>query len=132
MIEDSLIRDEVKQSDKSKSNLRELLLGVVSFESLRKTQDQSVMQSPKKRKGREYKDFVFRRRHDHFLRIKLLGATQDEVIGIAKELGFNIDIKGLKRRKRHSQKINTMEKVNNRTDSLKKILKRIIRYFQGK
>lgn len=90
------------------------------------------MQSPKKRKGREYKDFAFRRRYDHFLRIKLLGATQDEVIGIAKELGFNIDIKDLERQKRQVQKINTAKKVNIKKDNLREILIKIIHYFQGK
>ena len=52
-----------------------------------------MQQSSKRRQ--EYKDFRFRRRHDHFLRFRRLGAKPQEIIETAKELGFNLSIKDL-------------------------------------
>jgi len=52
-----------------------------------------MQQSSKRRQ--EYKDFRFRRRHDHFLRFRLLGAKPEKIIETAKELGFNLSIKDL-------------------------------------
>ena len=54
------------------------------------------MTNPIKRR-QEYKDFRFRRRHDHFLRFKLLGAKPEEIINIAKELGFKLNAKDFTR-----------------------------------
>ena len=51
------------------------------------------------KRRKEYKDFRFRRRHDHFLRFKLSGATLEEVTDTAKELGFNLNIKDLARKR---------------------------------
>ena len=47
----------------------------------------------------EYKDFRFRRRYDHFLRFRLKGAEPQEIINIAKELGFNLTMKDFKKKK---------------------------------
>ena len=47
------------------------------------------------KRSQEYKDFRFRRRHDHFLRYKLLGAKPEEIVKIAKELGFKLSMKDL-------------------------------------
>ena len=52
------------------------------------------MQESTKR-SQEYKDFRFRRRHDHFLRFTLLGAKPEKIIETAKELGFNLSMKDL-------------------------------------
>ena len=52
------------------------------------------MQESTKR-SQEYKDFRFRRRHDHFLRFTLLGAKPEKIIETAKELGFNLSTKDL-------------------------------------
>ena len=52
------------------------------------------MQESTKR-SQEYKDFRFRRRHDHFLRFRLLGAKPEKIIETAKELGFNLSMKDL-------------------------------------
>ena len=51
------------------------------------------------KRRKEYKEFRFRRRHDHFLRYKLSGARLEEVADTAKELGFNLNIKDLARKK---------------------------------
>ena len=51
------------------------------------------------KRRKEYKDFRFRRRHDHFLRFKLSGATPEEVAITAKELGFNLNVKYLARKR---------------------------------
>ena len=50
------------------------------------------MTNPIKRR-QEYKDFRFRRRYDHFLRFRLLGAKPEEIINVAKELGFKLNSK---------------------------------------
>ena len=50
------------------------------------------------KRSQEYKEFRFRRRHDHFLRFSLTGATPQEVADTAKELGFNLNIKDLSRK----------------------------------
>ena len=47
------------------------------------------------KRSQEYKDFRFRRRYDHFLRFRLLGAKPEKIIETAKELGFSITIKDL-------------------------------------
>ena len=39
---------------------------------------------------RDYKDFFFRRRYDHFLRYRLLQANEIETYEAAKELGFQL------------------------------------------
>lgn len=52
------------------------------------------MPRPPKR-TQEYKDFRFRRRYDHFLRYKLSGAKPEQIIKIAKELGFKLSMKDL-------------------------------------
>ena len=56
------------------------------------------MQESSKRR-QEYKDFRFRRRHDHFLRFRLLGAKPEKIIETAKELGFNLSIKDLAKKR---------------------------------
>ena len=56
------------------------------------------MQESSKRR-QEYKDFRFRRRHDHFLRFRLLGAKPEKIIETAKELGFNLSIKDLTKKR---------------------------------
>ena len=55
-----------------------------------------TMTDPIKRR-QEYKDFRFRRRYDHFLRFKLLGAKPEEIINVAKELGFKLNSKDFTR-----------------------------------
>ena len=52
------------------------------------------------KRSKEYKEFRFRRRHDHFLRFNLSGATPQEVADTAKELGFNLNIKDLARKRK--------------------------------
>ena len=47
------------------------------------------------KRSQEYKDFRFRRRYDHFLRHRLLGAKPEKIIETARELGFNLTIKDL-------------------------------------
>lgn len=51
------------------------------------------------KRRKEYKEFRFRHRHDHFLRFKLSGATLEEVTDTAKELGFKLNIKYLARKR---------------------------------
>ena len=51
------------------------------------------------KRRKEYKEFRFRRRHDHFLGFKLSGASTEEVADTAKELGFHLNIKDLDRKK---------------------------------
>ena len=57
--------------------------------------------SSKRRK--EYKDFRFRRRYDHFLRYRLSGAKPEQIIEAARELGFKINAKDLA--KKRSEKV---------------------------
>ena len=57
------------------------------------------------KRRKEYKEFRFRRRHDHFLRFKLSGASIEEVADTAKELGFHLNIKDLVQKK--SKKISS-------------------------
>ena len=85
-----------------------------------------MMHNPKKRRKREYRDFTFRRRHDHFLRIKLMGAKQEEVIEVAKELGFNIELRDLEREKRAIQKTNTGKKTGNKKNRFRRLILKII------
>ena len=47
------------------------------------------------KRSQEYKDFRFRRRYDHFLRYRLSGAKPEQIIKIAKELGFKLSMKDL-------------------------------------
>ena len=51
------------------------------------------------KRRKEYREFRFRRRHDHFLRFKLSGASIEEVADTAKELGFHLNIKDLDRKR---------------------------------
>ena len=53
--------------------------------------------SSKRRK--EYKDFRFRRRYDHFLRYRLSGAKPEQIIEAARELGFKINAKDLAKKR---------------------------------
>ena len=53
--------------------------------------------SSKRRK--EYKDFRFRRRYDHFLRHRLSGAKPEQIIEAARELGFKINAKDLAKKR---------------------------------
>lgn len=61
-----------------------------------------------KKSAKEYRDFQFRRRHDHLLRFQLSEANQDEIIKTAKELGFNINANSLK------SKVHTIAKAKSR------------------
>ena len=61
-----------------------------------------------KKSAKEYRDFQFRRRHDHLLRFQLSEANQDEIIKTAKELGFNINANSLK------SKVHTLAKAKSR------------------
>ena len=51
------------------------------------------------KRSQEYKDFRFRRRYDHFLRFKVARGKPEEIIKVAKELGFNLDIKELTKKR---------------------------------
>ena len=53
-----------------------------------------------KKRRQEYKDFRFRRRYDHLLRYRLSGATVEEVIEAARELGFNLNIKDFAKKRK--------------------------------
>ena len=61
------------------------------------------------RRSREYKAFRFRRRYDHFLRYRLSGAKPDEIINTARDLGFEVNLKDL--RKRNHSKPSTSKRV---------------------
>ena len=52
---------------------------------------------------REYSDFKFRRRYDLLLRFRLTGAKPEEVVEIAKELGFNFKSEYLANKKTKKQ-----------------------------
>lgn len=62
------------------------------------------MTNPTKRR-QEYKDFRFRRRYDHFLRFKLLGAKPKEIIDTAKELGFKLNSKDFTKKSNKNKSI---------------------------
>ena len=49
------------------------------------------MKHSSKASSQVYKRFKFRRRHDQFLKFRLKDATHEEIIEIAKELGFNLN-----------------------------------------
>lgn len=51
------------------------------------------------KRSQEYKDFRFRRRYDHFLRFRLSSAQPEEIISTAFDLGFNLNIKDLRKKK---------------------------------
>ena len=72
-----------------------------------------------KKSAKEYRDFQFRRRHDHLLRFQLSEANQDEIIKTAKELGFNINANSLK------SKVHTIAKSKSR-EQKRNYLKKII------
>ena len=61
------------------------------------------MQDSKKSK-RAYNDFEFRRRYDQLLRFRLVDAKPEEVIEIAKELGFNFGSQYLGNNKKKKKK----------------------------
>ena len=61
-----------------------------------------------KKSAKEYRDFQFRRRHDHLLRFQLSEANQDKIIKTAKELGFNINANSFK------SKVHTIAKSKSR------------------
>ena len=63
-----------------------------------------------KKRRQEYKDFRFRRRYDHLLRYRLSGATVEEVIEAARELGFNLNRKDFEK-KRAKQVASTKNKT---------------------
>ena len=46
---------------------------------------------------REYKDFCFRRRYDHFLRFRLLKADEIETYETATELGFKLKMSDIEK-----------------------------------
>ena len=80
-------------------------------------QDPLMMHNPKKRREREYRILLL----DDvtiILHIKLMGAKQEEVIEVAKELGFNIELRDLEREKR-AFKTNTEKKTGNKKIDLK-------------
>ena len=56
-----------------------------------------MTESPKR--SQEYKDFRFRHRYDHFLRFRLSGAKPEKIIETARELGFNLTIKDLAKKR---------------------------------
>ena len=74
--------------------------------------------SSKRRK--EYKDFRFRRRYDHFLRYRLSGAKPEQIIEAARELGFKINAKDLAKKR--------AEKVKQTRD--KSFFARLKNFFQ--
>ena len=47
--------------------------------------------------SQEFKEFRFRRRYDHFLRFRLRNAKSNEIIKVARELGFKINAKDLEK-----------------------------------
>lgn len=47
---------------------------------------------------RDYKDFCFRRRYDHFLRYRLLEADELETYEAAAELGFKLKITDIEKK----------------------------------
>ena len=51
------------------------------------------------KRSQEYKDFRFRHRYDHFLRSRLSGAKPEKIIETARELGFNLTIKDLAKKR---------------------------------
>ena len=51
------------------------------------------------KRSQEYKDFRLRRRYDHFLRFKVARGKPEEIIKVAKDLGFNLDIKELTKKR---------------------------------
>ena len=76
------------------------------------------MQNFTRKSRRDFRDFKFRRRHDHFLHYKLLGTKKDEIIVIAAELGFNIDIKDLQDKKRHKNRVSSQRNKRNKSAKL--------------
>ena len=68
------------------------------------------MTDPIKRR-QEYKDFRFRRRYDHFLRFKLLGAKPEEIIDTAKELGFKLNSKDFSKKGKRKKLIPKQRKT---------------------
>ena len=49
---------------------------------------------------KQYKEFMFRCRYDHFLRFRLTNASRDEIIDIARDLGFNLNRDDLSKKKK--------------------------------
>jgi hypothetical protein len=63
----------------------------------------AIMPNSRKSISRDYRDFRFRLRHDHFLRRRLRRAKQEATIALARELGFILtidDLQGPKKRER--------------------------------
>ena len=71
------------------------------------------------KRSQEYKDFRFRRRYDHFLRFRLIGAKPEEIIETARELGFNLTVKDLAKKR-----VKQIEPTQNAT-----LLRRLRRLF---
>ena len=61
-------------------------------------------------RNQEYQNFKFRRRHDHFLRFKLMGAKRKKIIETARELGFKLNIKDLPKKKKKKQALSQNSK----------------------
>ena len=80
---------------------------------------------------RQYKDFVFRRRHDHFLGFKLLDASSVEVIDIAQELGFNFNHSDLPKKRKGKKDKSPISKSKNAVSCIPKFARRILRRLSG-
>jgi hypothetical protein len=65
------------------------------------------MPNSRKSISRDYRDFRFRLRHDHFLRRRLRRAKQEATIELARELGFILTIDELQNKKKRKNKAAT-------------------------
>ena len=74
--------------------------------------------------SQEFNEFRFRRRYDHLLRFKLRNAKPNEIIKVARELGFKINAKDLEKirarkaeqaikKTEHSRKKSALDRLKN-------------------
>ena len=77
--------------------------------------------NPARRSKRDYRDFEFRRRHDHFLNYRIQGEKQDKIIEIAAELGFNLETKDFKEQKKDVKRKKGKKRKNNRGSFFQKL-----------
>ena len=78
---------------------------------------------------KRYEEFKFRCRDDHFLRSKLLNARRDEIVEIARELGYNFDAHEFLRKKKNKKHRNSRNSSSSLSPHLLGFIQIFLRSF---
>ena len=80
------------------------------------------------KRSQEFKDFRFRRRYDHLLQFRLRNAKPNEIIKVARELGFKINAKDLEKMRARKAEPAAKKAEPSRKKS---VLDRLKSFFKG-